>query len=187
MEEKQVGIRCIQLRELVLDVACSLGECHWLDLGAVGPAATTWDPGRHKDVLAPDLRNLRRKVRAIAVSVEGLDACALAGDLEPPSKLRATHDHHRHGAAASELVPKAAVVRLPPEDRLFRSVAGKAEALGSIGLYEVQLDLEAARAPILASTDSLAETRRVLDDKRLTLQVRERETEAALEEPSTHD
>jgi hypothetical protein len=82
---------------------------------------------------------------------------------------------------ARELVPKAAVVRLPPDDRLFRSVAGKAEAFGSVGLYEVQLDLEAARAPILASSDSLAETRRLLEDKRLTLETRQSETEAALE------
>ncbi len=71
---------------------------------------------------------------------------------------------------ADELLPPTAVVRLPAEDKLFRSVAGKAEAFNQVGLYQVNLDLDAASAPLHQAANGLAEAATRLRDQRAKLE-----------------
>ncbi len=71
---------------------------------------------------------------------------------------------------ADDLVPTAAVVRLPAEDTLFRSVEGKAAALNEVGLYQVKLDLDAAAAPLHAAGDQLAQANTRLAAQRTKLE-----------------
>ena len=70
---------------------------------------------------------------------------------------------------ADVLLPAAAVVRLPADDRLFRSVEGKAAAFNQVGLYQVKLDLDAAAAPLHAAADQLAEADTRLEAQRAKL------------------
>ena len=100
VEEQQVDVGGVELAQLVGDVPRGLRRGDWFDLRRVGAAAAARDPGGDEHVLAPDLGDLRRELRAVAVAVEGLDAGAPAGELEPAGEVAAAHDHHRHGAAA---------------------------------------------------------------------------------------
>ncbi len=70
---------------------------------------------------------------------------------------------------ASDLLPPATVVRLPDDDQLFRSVEGKAEAFDRVGLYQVDLDLDAAGKPLHAAADQLAEADARLKDQQAKL------------------
>jgi hypothetical protein len=70
---------------------------------------------------------------------------------------------------ADQLLPPAAVVRLPADDQLFRSVEGKAQAFSRVGLYQVNLDLDAATAPLHAAADQLAKADARLKDQRAKL------------------
>ncbi len=81
---------------------------------------------------------------------------------------------------ASELAPEAAVIRLPPDDRLFGTVAGKVEAFRVVGLYEVQLDLGAAEAPLRAVAEDLVETSTTLEQERTRLEALQAEISSEL-------
>ncbi len=81
---------------------------------------------------------------------------------------------------ADALVPAAAVVRLPSEDALFRSVEGKVVAFDQVGLYQVELDLDAAAAPLHAAGDQLAEADTQLEAQRARLAARKAEIDRQL-------
>jgi hypothetical protein len=79
--------------------------------------------------------------------------------------------------APEQLLPPTTVVRLPSADELFRTVAGKAEAFRGVGLYQVNLDLDAASAPLhraaavlTAAGDRLEGQRAALEDKRAAIE-----------------
>jgi len=69
-----------------------------------------------------------------------------------------------------QLLPKATVVRLPSEDELFRTVAGKAEAFRGVGLYQVNLNLDAASAPLHRAAALLTEASGRLEGQRAALE-----------------
>jgi hypothetical protein len=69
-----------------------------------------------------------------------------------------------------QLLPKATVVRLPSEDELFRTVAGKAEAFRGVGLYEVNLNLDAASAPLHRAAALLTDASDRLEGQRAALE-----------------
>jgi hypothetical protein len=71
---------------------------------------------------------------------------------------------------AAELLPSATVVRLPSEDQLFRTVEGKGEAFRQVGLYKVNLDLDAAAAPLHAAADRLTKADARLREQRAKLE-----------------
>ena len=81
---------------------------------------------------------------------------------------------------ADALLPAAAVVRLPSEDALFRSVEGKVEAFDQVGLYQVKLDLDAAAAPLHAAADQLAEADTQLEAQRAKLEASKAEIDRQL-------
>jgi hypothetical protein len=81
---------------------------------------------------------------------------------------------------AEDLLPAAAVVRLPSEDTLFRSVEGKAVAFNQVGLYQVELDLDAAAAPLHAVADRLADADTRLQDQRARLAANKAEIDRQL-------
>jgi hypothetical protein len=69
-----------------------------------------------------------------------------------------------------QLLPRATVVRLPSEDELFRTVAGKAEAFRGVGLYEVNLNLDAASAPLHRAAALLTDASDRLEGQRAALE-----------------
>ena len=83
---------------------------------------------------------------------------------------------------AEELLPPSVVVRLPDDDQLFRSVAGKAEALNQVGLYQVNLDLDAASAPLHQAANALAKADTRLKDQRARLEADKAEIDRRLQE-----
>ena len=83
---------------------------------------------------------------------------------------------------AEELLPPTVVVRLPGDDQLFRSVPGKAEALNQVGLYQVNLDLDAASAPLHQAANALAKVDTRLRDQRAKLEASKAEIDRRLQE-----
>ena len=69
-----------------------------------------------------------------------------------------------------QLLPPTTVVRLPSEDELFRTVAGKAEAFRGVGLYEVNLNLDAASAPLHRAAALLTDASDRLEGQRAALE-----------------
>jgi hypothetical protein len=72
--------------------------------------------------------------------------------------------------APEQLLPQTTVVRLPSEDELFRTVAGKAEAFRGVGLYEVNLNLDAASAPLHRAAVLLTEASDRLEGQQAALE-----------------
>jgi hypothetical protein len=83
---------------------------------------------------------------------------------------------------ADQLLPPATVVRLPSDDQLFRTVAGKGEAFNRIALYKVNLDLDTAEAPLHAAADQLAQADATLKAQRAKLEASRAKIEQQLKE-----
>jgi hypothetical protein len=83
--------------------------------------------------------------------------------------------------AADQIAPKSAVVHLPSDDQLFRTVGGKVEAFRNVALYELGLDLDAAEAPLRDVARVIAESGARLNQQRERLEQRRAEIARELE------
>ena len=101
MEEQKINIVCIQLLELLVNVAKRQVLCHRLDPWGVILAAAARNTCAHKHVCAPMLLQLRCDVRAIAIAIKGLDSRDGVGRFEPFTKVVSTHQKHGHAASAA--------------------------------------------------------------------------------------
>jgi hypothetical protein len=145
------------------------GSAAWADASAVSErlfkAEIERTYGRLESTVGDQLNQLR------ATLAKGLEAIAAKAP-ELGSGLPTT----------DQLLPPATVVRLPTDDQLFRSVEGKAEAFDRVALYRVNLDLDAAGAPLHAVADQLAGADARLADQRAKLEASRAKVEQQLKD-----
>ena len=140
VEQKEIGIVSLKLRELLVDVFRGQLCRHGLDPRRVVLAAAAWNTRAHKDVLTADRPQLWRNVGPVAITVKRLDPSSLGSDethcLEPFLEVVAAHKKHWHLATAGQLCGWHLKRR-----RLgrWRGRCGRAADISSIGKVEATL------------------------------------------------
>lgn len=150
------------------------------DAFADGPGAAAWQAASAltMDVFKAEIEAAYAELQArVATRLEALRA-SLKTRLAEVAKVASELDIPLPAAAA--LAPAASVVRLPPEDELFRTVEGKVGALRDVALYEVRLDLDAAATPLRTAADLFSDAQARLGRQRAQLATRRAEIETRL-------
>jgi hypothetical protein len=136
---------------------------------AEGAGSSAWQTAS-----ATSERVFRREIERSYGELERRVGAQLASVREDLAKglaeLRAVTELGSTLPEPEQLLPKATVVRLPSEDELFRTVAGKAEAFRGVGLYQVNLNLDAASAPLHRAAALLTEASGRLEGQRAALE-----------------
>jgi hypothetical protein len=155
--ESEFGLAPKEIEELRKAFVAGPGTTAWSEASAASERLFKAEIERTYGSLQSAVNDQLTKLRATLA--KGLDEIAVkAPELDPGLPK------------TGGLLPSATVVRLPSDDQLFRSAGGKAEAFGRLGLYQVNLDLDAAGAPLRASADQLAAASSRLQDQRAKLE-----------------
>jgi hypothetical protein len=155
--ESEFGLAPKEIEESRKAFEAGPGSAAWSEASAVSERLFKAEIERTYGSLQSAVNDQLTKLRATLA--KGLDEIAAKAP-ELDTGLPKTGD----------LLPSATVVRLPSDDQLFRSAGGKAEAFDRVGLYQVNLDLDAAGAPLHASADQLAAASSRLQDQRTKLE-----------------
>jgi hypothetical protein len=136
---------------------------------AEGAGSSAWQTAS-----ATSERVFRREIERSYGELERRVGAQLASVREDLAKglaeLRAVTELGSTLPEPAQLLPPTTVVRLPSQDELFRTVTGKAEAFRGVGLYQVNLDLDAASAPLHRAAALLTEASGRLEGQRAALE-----------------